>query len=62
MSGDEPLTPSHLVTGRRILSVPAELQVKEETQSRNDAIKREKYLKTVLGHFWKRWSSKSLTQ
>ena len=27
-----------------------------------DAIKRNKYLKTVLEHFWKRWSSEYLTQ
>ncbi|XP_028397220.1 uncharacterized protein LOC114521030 [Dendronephthya gigantea] len=59
---DEPLTPSQLVIGRRIVSVPSELQDDVKIQARNDAIKRDKYLKTVLGHFWKRWSSEYLTQ
>ena len=45
---DEPLTPSQLVTGRQVLSVPPESQ--------------DKYLKTALEHFWKRWSSEYLTQ
>ena len=52
--GDEPLTPSHLVIGRRILSVPPVSQDNGETQTGKDAIKRDKYLKTVLEHFWKR--------
>ena len=30
--------------------------------SLKDAIKRDKYLKTVLEHFWRRWSSEYLTQ
>ena len=60
--GDEPLTPSHLVIGRRILSVPPVSQDNGETQTGKDAIKRDKYLKIVLEHFWKRWSSEYLTQ
>ena len=59
---DEPLTPSHLVIGRQIISVPPESQNNGETQTGKEAIKRDKYLKTVLEHFWKRWSSEYLTQ
>lgn len=60
--GEEPLTPSHLVIGRRILSILPEPEDNVQIQARNNAVKRGKYLKTVLGHFWKRWSSEYLTQ
>ena len=59
---DEPLTPSHLVLGKRILTVPAQGEFDVEDEGRNELLKRDKYLKNVLEHFWKRWKSEYLTQ
>ena len=54
---DEPLTPSHLVTGRRLLSLPEEVLVHEEKH--NEVVlltRRQRYLILLLGHFLTRWS------
>ena len=54
---DEPLTPSHLVTGRRLLSLPEEVLVHEEKD--NEVVlltRRQRYLILLLAHFWTRWS------
>ena len=54
---DEPLTPSHLVTGRRLLSLPEEVLVHEEKD--NEVVlltRRQCYLILLLEHFWTRWS------
>ena len=54
---DEPLTPSHLVTGRRLLSLPEEVLVHEEKD--NEVVlltRRQRYLILLLTHFWTRWS------
>ena len=60
---NEPLTPSHLVTGRRILSIPSEPpDVGKCEVEKSVIVKRNRYLITILGHFWKRWSSEYLTQ
>jgi hypothetical protein len=48
---DEPLTPSHLVLGKRILTVPAQGEFDVEDEGRNELLKRDKYLKNVLEHF-----------
>ena len=62
--GGEPLTPSHLVVGRRLLSPPTEFLVKDPQykNSQEDLLKRERHLRTVLQHFWKRWQKDYLTQ
>ena len=59
---DEPLTPSHLVLGKRILSVPTQGESDAEDESKDELIKRDKHLKNVLEHFWKRWKLEYLTQ
>ena len=59
---DEPLTPSHLVLGKRILSVPTQVEFDAEDEGKDELVKREKHLKNVLKHFWKRWKSEYLTQ
>ena len=54
---DKPLTPSHLVTGRRLLSLPEEVLVHEEKD--NEVVlltRRQRYLILLLAHFWTRWS------
>ncbi len=58
----EPLTPSHLVLGKRMLTVPTQGELVEEEEGRNELLKRDKHLKNVLEHFWKRWKSEYLTQ
>ena len=61
---DQPLTPSHLVLGRRLLT-PAKSDrsyVSEELDRSRKASRRQKHLRTVLEHFWKRWQREYLTQ
>ena len=55
--GGEPLTPSHLVVGRRLLSTPTETTTTTERRSerRQEMSRREKHLQTLLQHFWSRW-------
>ena len=64
--GETPLTPSQLVLGRRLLSRPSGLAEETSSANSNDQeqviIKREKYVRTVLLHFWKRWQGDHLTQ
>ena len=59
---DEPLTPSHLVLGKRILSVPKQGESDAEDESKDELIKRDKHLKNVLEHFCRRWKLEYLTQ
>jgi hypothetical protein len=58
---DEPLTPAHLVLGKRILTAPTQVGFAGE-EGKNELLKRDKYLKITLEHFWKRWQSEYLTQ
>ena len=59
---DEPLTPSHLVLGKRILSIPTQVEFDAEDEGKDELVTREKHLKNVLKHFLKRWKSEYLTQ
>ncbi len=61
---DQPLTPSHLVLGRRLLTPAKNVHsdLSEEVDSSQKASRRQKYLRTVLVHFWKRWKREYLTQ
>ena len=53
---EEPLTQSHLMTGRRLLSVPDEIAVDEEETSEVSLLtRRQHYLLLLLSHFWNRW-------
>ena len=63
---EEPLTPSHLMYGRRILSLP---DVRASSQdsinqavSSEDLPRRRRYLGSLLEHFWKRWSREYVTE
>ena len=53
---EEPLTPSHLLTGRRVLSIPDEFAAAEEDATdRKLLTRRQRYLSAMLSHFWNRW-------
>ncbi|XP_066026285.1 uncharacterized protein [Pocillopora verrucosa] len=59
---EEPLTPSHLIVGRRILSVPSKSSSDEDGQTEETLTRRAKFLQRILDHFWNRWRSEYLTQ
>ena len=63
---EEPLTPSHLLVGRRILSLPDNLSYSEldDYYEVTDVSiqRRAKHLNSVLNHFWKRWSKEYLLE
>ena len=54
---EEPLTPSHLVIGKRLLSIPGYNSEEEKFSNETpyDARKREQYLSRVMTHYWRRW-------
>lgn len=64
---EEPITPSHLVVGRRILSLPDNLSYmcdpddKEFNLDANQMTARVRHLNNVLNHFWKRWRTEYLS-
>ena len=59
---EEPLTPSHLIVGRRILSVPSRNPSNEVDQTEGTLTRGAKFLQRTLDHFWNRWRSEYLTQ
>ena len=65
---EQPLTPSHLIVGRRLLSLPDHLTHLEPLEDEDFELNREslqrrtKHLNNVINHFWKRWSQEYLLQ
>ena len=63
---EEPLTPSHLLTGRRIRSSPDLLSYTKEEQLFKDnkeiLDKRMKHLEKILAIYWKRWKTEYLAE
>ncbi|XP_065061287.1 uncharacterized protein LOC135688384 [Rhopilema esculentum] len=63
VSGDfagEPLTPSSLVIGRRLIDTPNVETYAEYDSSKTKLTHRQSHLKSLLKHFWNRWSSEYL--
>ena len=59
----EPLTPSHLLTGRRLLSIPDESIVAEEESSDVEILtRRQRYVTSLLSHFWNRWKQEYVVE
>ena len=53
---EEPLTPSHLMLGRRIRSISDDIVIEEE--KKNEVVilsRRHRYISVILSHFWNRW-------
>ena len=59
--GEEVLTPSHLIFGRRISSLPDLVDEPEEDTGGREYSARFKYLSNRLEHFWNRWRKEYLT-
>lgn len=65
---EEPLTPSHLIVGRRLLNLPDNLNCLQDPDDEDfeiDASKLTRHMKhlaSVLNHFWKRWRSEYLAE
>ena len=65
---EQPLTPSHLLVGRRLLSLPDHLTYLEPEEDEDFELtteslqRRAKYLNSVLNHFWRRWSREYLLE
>lgn len=64
---EQPLTPSHLLVGRRLLSLPDHLTYLEPEDedfelSTESLQRRAKHLSSVLNHFWKRWGREYLLE
>ena len=59
---EEPLTPSHLVIGLRILSMPSKNYSIDVPHTKQALSRRAKFLQSILDHFWNRWRAEYLTQ
>ena len=61
---EEPLTPSHLLVGRRLMSFPDHLcREPEDFEITSDVLtRRARHLNRTLGHFWERWRREYLTE
>ena len=59
---EEPLTPSQLIVGRRILSVPSRCSINKVEGSTESLTRRTRYLQRTLDHFWNRWRTEYLTE
>ena len=63
---EEPLTPSHLMVGRRLLNLPDNLCYKDVDHDYNPQITQEviarrmRHLSIMLNRFWKRWTTEYL--
>ena len=63
---EEPLTPSHLLCGHRIMSLPdnrsSEAEDSDTDVQPQDLDWRMRHLSNVINHFWKRWRKKYLLE
>ena len=50
---EDPLTPSHLVFGRRLVSLPDKTELSDDEESASKLQRRARYLSKLLEHFWK---------
>ena len=63
---EQPLSPSHLLCGRRLMSLPdsniSENRDYDIAVQPQDLIRRMQHLSNVLNHFWKRWRNEYLIE
>lgn len=60
ITDQEPLTPSHLVIGRRLATLPNPAELSDDEETASSLERRARYLSRLLEHFWKRWSNEYL--
>ena len=59
---EQVLTPSHLITGKRLISVNRVLPDDNFQENENNLNSRLKHLRTLIGHYEKRWKQEYLTE
>ena len=61
---EEPLTPSHLLIGRRVMSLPGPVPSNDSDDKvmANQLGQRSRHLNLTLNRFWKRWRNKYLLE
>ena len=63
---EQPLTPAHLLTGRRLLSLPDTVSYQDAEDdfevTPDQLTKRLKYLNRIIDNFWKRWRTEYLSE
>ena len=64
---EEPLTPSHLLCGRRLFSLPNAISDNGKDDpdwqpNTNDLNRKRVHLESLIGHFWKRWHNEYLLE
>jgi hypothetical protein len=62
---EEPLTPSHLLVGRRLLSIPDHIpsnHPRDYNTSNSELNDRMRHLNNILDHFWTRWKKEYLLE
>ena len=59
---EQVLTPSHLITGKRLISVDRVLPDENFQENENNLNSRLKHLRTLIGHYEKRWKREYLTE
>ncbi len=57
---EEVLTPSHLIYGRRLKTLPDDIVEPDDAMGEDNCSSRFKYLSTRLQHFWNRWRKEYL--
>jgi len=66
VSSEEPLTPSHLLCGQQITSLPdsrsSEVEDRDTDVQPQDLEGRMCHLSNVMNHFWKRWRNEYLLE
>ena len=60
LTSEEVLTPSHLLFGRRMNTMP-DMVVEDEEEGESKYTRRFRYLSVRLAHFWNRWRREYLT-
>lgn len=58
---EEPLTPSHLIVGHRLLSLPVSQTARDPTSTKATVARRAVYLNQLLRRFWNQWRREYVT-
>ena len=59
---EEVITPSHLMLGRRLMSIQNTNKALDENETQVTLSKKMKYIKFLVDHYWQRWRTEYVTQ